>query len=81
MLAMTEKQAQILAFIVDFTGVNGYPPTNRDIQKCFGFRSANAARDHLSALVRKGAIAIDAATARGIRVLHRPAVALAKAPK
>lgn len=47
----------------------GFPPTRADIAKGLGFRSVNAAEDHLKALVRKQAIEILSGTSRGIRLL------------
>ena len=46
----------------------GYPPTRADIAKELGFRSANAAEEHLRALARKGAIEIIPGTSRGIKL-------------
>jgi repressor LexA len=46
----------------------GYPPTRAEIARQLGFRSANAAEDHLRALERKGMITIEAGAARGIRL-------------
>ena len=46
------------------------PPTRTEIADALGFRSANAAKDHLEALARKGAIVLAANTSRGIRILE-----------
>ena len=46
----------------------GYPPTRADIAQALGFKSANAAEEHLKALARKGAIEIIAGASRGIRL-------------
>jgi repressor LexA len=50
----------------------GYPPTRADIAKELGFRSANAAEEHLRALARKGAIEMVPGTSRGIRLPDGP---------
>lgn len=47
----------------------GFPPTRAEIASALGFRSVNAAEDHLKALARKGIIALSAGTSRGIRLL------------
>ena len=47
----------------------GYPPTRAEIAKTLGFKSANAAEEHLRALARKGVIRIMAGVSRGIRLM------------
>ena len=64
----TRRQAQILDFIRDAIEGNGYPPTLAEIAGHFGFRSHNAAVDHLKALARKGAIELTEGASRGIRL-------------
>ena len=64
---LTRRQAQILAFIEDAIA-DGYPPTLAEIARHFGFRSPNAAVDHLHALARKGAIELVEGASRGIRL-------------
>ncbi len=68
--SLTPRQAEILQLIRDSIEVEGRPPTRAEIARAFGFRSANAAEDHLRALERKGLIEIDAGAARGIRLLE-----------
>ncbi|MBS1173620.1 MAG: lexA [Proteobacteria bacterium] len=65
---LTPRQAQILQLIRDAIEAVGYPPTRAEIARQLGFRSANAAEDHLRALERKGMITIEAGAARGIRL-------------
>ncbi len=65
---LTPRQAQILQLIRDAIEAVGYPPTRAEIARQLGFRSANAAEDHLRALARKGMITIEAGAARGIRL-------------
>lgn len=66
--SLTQRQAEILQLIRDSVEAEGRPPTRAEIARAFGFRSANAAEDHLRALERKGLIEIDAGAARGIRL-------------
>lgn len=54
--------------IRELTEVSGYPPTRAEIAERMGFRSVNAAEQHLRALEKKGAIDIAAGSSRGIRV-------------
>jgi SOS-response transcriptional repressor LexA len=56
MLKLTPRQAEILAFIKRCLDDNGYPPTRAEIAQELGFKSPNAAEEHLKALARKGAI-------------------------
>ena len=65
---LTRRQAQILDFIQDAIEGNGYPPTLAEIAGYFGFRSHNAAVDHLKALARKGALELIEGASRGIRL-------------
>jgi repressor LexA len=65
---LTERQSEILQLIRDLTEVSGYPPTRAEIAERMGFRSVNAAEQHLRALEKKGAIDIEAGASRGIRV-------------
>ena len=61
MTALTPRQRQILEFIQDAIAANGMPPTRAEIAQALGFRSANAAEEHLRALQRKGVLALMAA--------------------
>jgi repressor LexA len=65
---LTERQGEILRLIRDLTEVAGYPPTRAEIAERMGFRSVNAAEQHLRALEKKGAIEISSGASRGIRV-------------
>ncbi len=73
MIKLTARQEQILGLIRDAIETTGFPPTRAEIAQTLGFRSANAAEEHLQALARKGAIEITPGTSRGIRLLDRPA--------
>ncbi|MGB0129732.1 MAG: transcriptional repressor LexA [Rhodocyclaceae bacterium] len=65
---LTPRQAEILQLIRDAIEAVGYPPTRAEIARQLGFRSANAAEEHLRALARKGLITLEAGAARGIRL-------------
>ncbi len=68
MLKLTARQEQILTLIKDAIQNTGFPPTRAEIANELGFRSTNAAEEHLQALARKGVIEISAGTSRGIRL-------------
>ena len=70
MLKLTARQEQILNLIKDAIQNTGFPPTRAEIAAELGFRSTNAAEEHLQALARKGVIEIAAGTSRGIRLLE-----------
>jgi repressor LexA len=65
---LTERQQQILDLIRQAVASTGFPPTRAEIAQTLGFRSPNAAEDHLKALARKGAIELTAGASRGIRL-------------
>ena len=65
---LTARQTEILRLVRELTEVSGYPPTRAEIAEKMGFRSVNAAEQHLRALEKKGAIDIEAGASRGIRV-------------
>jgi repressor LexA len=69
MLKLTARQEQILKLIKDAIDNTGFPPTRAEIARELGFKSANAAEEHLQALARKGAIEIAPGTSRGIRLI------------
>ena len=62
------RRREILRLVRELTEVSGYPPTRAEIAERMGFRSVNAAEQHLRALERKGAIEISSGASRGIRV-------------
>jgi repressor LexA len=69
MIKLTARQEEILNLIKSAIENTGFPPTRAEIAAELGFKSANAAEEHLKALARKGAIEITAGTSRGIRLL------------
>jgi repressor LexA len=68
MVKLTARQQQVLDLVRQHIDATGYPPTRADIARELGFRSANAAEEHLKALARKGAIEIIPGASRGIRL-------------
>jgi repressor LexA len=65
---LTQRQSEILLFIQQFIDVMGMPPTRAEIARELGFRSVNAAEEHLRALERKGVIELIPGTSRGIQL-------------
>lgn len=65
---LTRRQREILGFIQMSIRLSGIPPSRVEIAEAFGFRSPNAAEDHLKALHRKGAIDLVPGIARGIKL-------------
>ena len=65
---LTVRQVEVLDLIRTHISDTGYPPTRADIASELGFRSPNAAEEHLKALARKGAIEMIPGTSRGIRL-------------
>lgn len=72
MLKLTARQQNVLDVIQEVITETGVPPTRAEIAHRLGFRSANAAEDHLRALVRKGMIELLPGAARGIRITDPP---------
>lgn len=66
---LTPRQQQILDLIQDAISRTGAPPTRAEIARTLGFRSANAAEEHLKALARKGVLELVSGTSRGIRLV------------
>ena len=79
-IKLTVRQQQILDLIRRQLERTGFPPTRAEIARELGFRSANAAEDHLKALAKKGAIALTAGASRGIRLLSGSNSAIAPEP-
>lgn len=65
---LTTRQQQILDLIQTAIARTGAPPTRAEIATTMGFKSANAAEEHLQALARKGVIELVSGTSRGIRL-------------
>ena len=65
---LTARQQQILDLVQSAIERTGAPPTRAEIANELGFKSANAAEEHLQALARKGVIELVGGTSRGIRL-------------
>lgn len=65
-MELTPRQNQVLEFLREHMERTGMPPTRAEIALALGFRSANAAEQHLRALARKGAIRLVPGASRGI---------------
>lgn len=65
---LTPRQQQILDLVQSAIERTGAPPTRAEIAAELGFRSPNAAEEHLQALARKGVIELVGGTSRGIRL-------------
>ena len=70
-MKLTDRQAQVLSFIAEYTATEGYPPTLREIGVAMGIRSTNGVIDHLKALEAKGYIKRKPLSPRAIRVVKR----------
>ena len=68
MRELTPRQSQILDMIQDFITETGMPPTRAEIARELGFRSANAAEEHLRALQKKGVLDLLPGASRGIQL-------------
>tara|TARA_A100001234_G_C12640894_1_gene391953 strand:+ start:2457 stop:3062 length:606 start_codon:yes stop_codon:yes gene_type:complete len=66
MKKLTNRQEEILNLIKDHISDFGFPPTRADISKALGFKSPNAAEEHLRAIEKKGFIKILSGASRGI---------------
>ncbi|XTZ38168.1 transcriptional repressor LexA [Salmonella enterica] len=69
MKALTARQQEVFDLIRDRINQTGMPPTRAEIAQQLGFRSPNAAEEHLKALARKGVIEIVSGASRGLRLL------------
>ena len=68
MAQLTPRQSQILQMIQVFIAESGMPPTRAEIARELGFKSANAAEEHLRALQRKGVLELIPGASRGIQL-------------
>jgi repressor LexA len=71
---LTARQSEILNLIEQAIANTGFPPTRAEIAQTLGFKSANAAEDHLRALEKKGYITLAPGASRGIRLMQGPDV-------
>ncbi|WP_438464866.1 transcriptional repressor LexA [Marinomonas sp. PE14-40] len=70
MIKLTKRQSDVMDTIRDFIAETGFPPTRAEIAKQLGFKSPNAAEEHLKALCKKGAIEILPGASRGLRIIE-----------
>jgi repressor LexA len=70
MEALTQRQTEVVEFINRFCKRNGYPPTRAEIAGHFGFKSPNAAEEHIKALARKGVLTTVPHLSRSINVVQ-----------
>jgi repressor LexA len=68
MQELTVRQRQVLHIVQRSIAESGMPPTRAEIAQQLGFRSANAAEEHLRALQRKGCVQLLAGASRGIQL-------------
>ena len=68
MSELTPRQNAVLSLIHRALEETGMPPMRAEIARELGFKSANAAEEHLKALQRKGAIELLPGTSRGIQL-------------
>ena len=71
MIKLTGRQQQVMDVIKSSIEATGMPPTRADIARELGFKSANAAEEHLKALAKKGVIELVAGASRGIRLTEQ----------
>jgi repressor LexA len=69
MRPLTKRQEQVFELIKVFIKDTGMPPTRVEIADALGFKSANAAEEHLKALAKKGVIEMVPGASRGIRLV------------
>ena len=65
---LTPRQQEVLRFIQEALVEYGLPPTRAEIAEALGFKSANAAEEHLRALQRKGVLELRPGASRGIQL-------------
>jgi repressor LexA len=70
MIKLTARQQEVLDLIKNAITTTGFPPTRAEIADQLGFKSPNAAEEHLKALARKGAIEMMPGASRGIRIVE-----------
>jgi len=75
-MTLTRRQSEVLQVIRNHIEKTGAPPTRAEIARTLGFRSVNAAEDHLKALARKGAITLSPGTSRGIQLAKEHGIGL-----
>jgi len=69
---LTDRQKEILDFIKEYLGFNGYPPTLREIAKQFNIASTFGIKRHLDALQKKGYLSVESFASRAISLTENP---------
>ncbi len=69
---ITERQAEVLAFIEEFIRQSGYPPTYREIAAGLHIKTARGVKVHIDALARKGFLEMHQGKARGMKLKENP---------
>lgn len=72
MKSLTDRQQLVYDVVRKQINLTGFPPTRAEIARELGFKSANAAEEHLKALAKKGAIEMIPGSSRGIRLMLEP---------
>ena len=70
MYNLTPRQEKVLQLIKNYAEETGYPPTRAEIARILGYKSANAAEEHIKALARKGALEVIPGASRGIKLVE-----------
>ena len=65
-MSLTKRQTEVLRYLTEYQSEHGMPPTRHQIAQHFGWKSDNAAEDHIKALRKKGAINTKPLISRGI---------------
>jgi len=71
MIKLTTRQQQVLDLIKESIKETGFPPTRAELARTLGFKSPNAAEEHIKALAKKGAIEIMPGASRGIKIVEK----------
>lgn len=69
-IKLTKRQSEVLELIRERIAETGFPPTRAEIAEQLGFKSPNAAEEHIKALARRGAIEVMPGASRGIRIIE-----------
>lgn len=69
-IKLTKRQSEVLELIRERIAETGFPPTRAEIAGQLGFKSPNAAEEHIKALARRGAIEVMPGASRGIRIIE-----------
>ena len=77
---LTDTQRRLLDFLREHIARHGYPPSQMEIARAFGFRQNRSARYHLEALEQAGLIELSAGRARGIRLTSPRRVSQSSTP-